>query len=110
MLLGTHSHQNYAMIDDLVPEAIHRLCLPAIVAGGFAAQRLGHTIHHNHIDIVVHMSHPGMIHQVCHGDLIPCFPNVHNERHVPEALGWPQSSKLNDPHTCVMVSQTLPCE
>ena len=44
MSLGTHSHQNYAMIDDLVSEVIHRLHLPAIVAGSFAARRLGHTI------------------------------------------------------------------
>ena len=55
MSLGTHSHQNYTMIDELVSEAIHRLCLPAIVAGGFAAWRLGHAIHHNHIDIFVYV-------------------------------------------------------
>ena len=37
MSLGMHSHRNYGMIDDLVSEVIQRLCLPAIVAGGFAA-------------------------------------------------------------------------
>ena len=44
MSLGRHSHRNYGMIDDLVSEVIQRLHLPAIVAGGFAAWRLGHTI------------------------------------------------------------------
>ena len=96
MSLGRHSHQNYAMIDDLVSEAIHRLHLPAIVAGGFAARRLGHTIHHNHIDIFVYVP-PWFDSSSLPWRFGPCFPNVHNERHVPEGLGWPQSSESNDP-------------
>lgn len=37
MSLGRASHQNYAMIDNLISEATYRLCLPTVVAGGFPA-------------------------------------------------------------------------
>ena len=96
MSLGTHSHQNYAMIDDLVSEAIQRLCLPGIVAGGFAARRLGHTIQHNNIDIFAYVP-PWFDSSTLEWRFGPCFPNVYNERHEPEGLGWPQSSQSNNP-------------
>ena len=37
MSLGNAAHENYAIIDDWVSEALHQLHLPAIFAGGFAA-------------------------------------------------------------------------
>ena len=37
MSLGNAGHKNYAIIDDWVSEVLHQLCLPTIVAGGFAA-------------------------------------------------------------------------
>ena len=55
MSLGTYSHKNYTMIDDFISEALHRLHLPAIVASGFAARRLRHTIHCNHVDIFAYV-------------------------------------------------------
>ena len=96
MSLGTHSHQNYAMIDDLVSEAIHKLRLPGIVAGGFAAWRVGHTIQHNNIDIFVYVP-PWYDSSTLEWRFGPRFPNVYNERHEPEGLGWPQSSQSNKP-------------
>ena len=51
MSLGDAAHKNYAIIDNWVSEALHQLCLPAIVAEGFAACHLGHVTHHNDIDV-----------------------------------------------------------
>ena len=48
MSLGNAAHKNYAIIDDWVSEALHQLQLPAIVAGGFAAQRLNVNSNINH--------------------------------------------------------------
>ena len=97
MSLGTYSHRNYAMIDDLISEALHRLCLPAIVAGGFAARRLGHTIRRNHVDIFTYVP-PWFDESTLPWRFGPCFPNVHSQTHIPQGLGWPPSShESNDP-------------
>ena len=87
------------MIDDLVSEAIQRLRLPGIVAGGFAARRLGHTIQHNNIDIFAYVP-PWFDSSTLEWRFGKCFPNVYNERHEPEGLGWPQSLQSNTPPMC----------
>ena len=111
MSLGRHSHRNYGMIDDLVSEVIQRLCLPAIVVGGFAAQRLGHTIWHNHIDIFAYVL-LWFDASTLPWRFGPCFPNVYSETDVPEGLGWPPSSqKSNDlPNVTWYVKHYPVCE
>ena len=88
MSLCTYSHKNYAMIDDLTSEALHRLCLPAIVVGGFAARRIGHTIHCNHMDIFTYVP-LRFDESTLPWRFGPCFPNVHSQTHIPQGLGWP---------------------
>ena len=51
---------------------------------------------HNHIDIFAHVP-PWFDSASLPWRFGPCFPNVHNERHVPEGLGWPQSLQSMDP-------------
>ena len=91
MSLGDAAHKNYTMIDDWVSEALHRLRLPAIVAGGFAAHRLGHITHCNDIDIFVYVP-PWFDISTLPWRFGPCFPNVHRGRHAPAGLKWPKSS------------------
>ena len=83
--LGDAAHKNYAMIDDWVSEALHWLCLPAIVAGGFAAHRLGHITHHNDIDIFVYVPQWFDI-STLPWRFGPCFPNVHRGRHASSGI------------------------
>ena len=111
MSLGRHSHRNYGMIDDLVSEVIQRLCLPAIVVGGFAAWRLGHTIQHNDIDIFAYVT-PWFDPSTLPWRFVPCFSNVYSETHVLEGLGWPPSSQQsNDPPNVTWYMKHYPvCE
>ena len=64
--------------------------MPAIVVGGFAAQRLGHTIQCNDIDIFAYVL-PWFDPSTLPWRFGPCFHNVYSETHVPEELGWPPS-------------------
>ena len=73
MSLGNAAHKNYAIIDDWVSKALHRLQLPAIVAGGFPAQRLGHIMHHNDIDIFAYVP-PWFDPSTLPWRFGPCFP------------------------------------
>ena len=87
--------KNYAIIDDWVSEVLHQLCLPTIVARGFAACRLGHITHHNDVDIFVYAP-PWFDPFTLQWRFGPCFPNVYDGRHVPQSLGWPKSCQSID--------------
>ncbi|WP_420546667.1 hypothetical protein [Curvivirga sp.] len=66
-------------------EALHQLWLPAIVAGGFVAHRLGHITHRNDIDIFVYIP-PWFDASTLPWRFGPCFPNVHTGRHAPAGM------------------------
>ena len=97
MSLGDAAHKNYVIIDDWVSEALHQLHLPAIVAGGFATCCLGHVTHHNDIDIFTYVP-PWFDPFTLQWRFSPCFPHVHDGRHVSQGFGWPKSAELmNEP-------------
>ena len=91
MSLGDAAHKNYVIIDDWVSEALHHLCSPTIVAGGFAACCLGHVTHCNDIDVFAYVP-PWFDPFTLQWRFGPCFPHVHDGRHIPEGLGWCQSA------------------
>ena len=93
MSLGDAAHKNYAIIDDWVSEALHQLGLPAIVAGGFATCHPGHVAHHNDIDIFTYVP-PWFDPFTLQWRFGPCFPHVHDGRHIPQGFGWPKSAEL----------------
>ena len=95
MSLGNAAHENYAIIDYWVSEALHQLCLPMIVAGGFAAHHLGHVTHCNDVDIFAYVP-PWFDPFTLQWRFGPCFPNVHDGRHVPQGLGWLKSCQSTD--------------
>ena len=82
---GNAAHKNYTITDDWVSKVLHQLQLPPIVAGGFAAQRLGHIMHHNDIDIFAYVP-PWFDPSTLPWRFGLCFPNVYDGRNVHELV------------------------
>ena len=97
MSLGDAAHKNYVIPDDWVSEALHWLHLPAIIAGGFAACHLEHVTHCNDIDIFTYVP-PWFDQFILQWRFSPCFPHVHDGRHIPQGFGWPKSAELMNKH------------